>query len=152
MLHHTRRWNRDHSDELQSSWMNGAGMLVWDAVFGSWVGWNERDKATLRSMLRVQRAFADVLTRGEWTPLADIGAAALAAGVYASRFRLGPTTLWTIVNRGHDRLSRAGARRSGSADGAVTWFDVTRGLPLKSAGDELTVPARSVAGIAGDRR
>ena len=81
MQHHTRRWNRDHSDEMQSSWMNGAGMLVWDAVFGSWVGWKERDKATLRSMLRVQRAFADVLTRGEWTPLADIGAAALAAGV-----------------------------------------------------------------------
>ena len=43
MQHHTRRWNRDHSDELQSAWINGVGMVVWDAVFGSWVGWNERD-------------------------------------------------------------------------------------------------------------
>ena len=56
MMHSTRRWNRDHSAELQSAWMNGTGMLVWDTVFGVWVGWNERDKATLRRMLRVQRA------------------------------------------------------------------------------------------------
>ena len=46
MLHHTRRWNRDHSDELRSAWLNGVGMLVWENVFGSWVGWNERDRAT----------------------------------------------------------------------------------------------------------
>ena len=40
MLHHTRRWNRDHSEELRSAWLNGVGMLVWENVFGSWVGWN----------------------------------------------------------------------------------------------------------------
>ena len=71
MLHHTRRWNRDHSDELQSSWMNGTGMVVWDAVFGSWVGWNERDRSTLRRMRRGQHTLADVLLDGEWTPLVD---------------------------------------------------------------------------------
>ena len=47
MLHHTRRWNRDHGEELHSAWLNGVGMLVWDAVFGSWVGWNDRDRALL---------------------------------------------------------------------------------------------------------
>ncbi len=55
MMHGTRRWNRDHSDELQSAWMNGTGMLVWDTVFGVWVGWNDRDTSTLRRMLRAQR-------------------------------------------------------------------------------------------------
>ena len=35
MLHHTRRWNRDHLEELRSAWLNGAGVLLWDAVFGS---------------------------------------------------------------------------------------------------------------------
>src|SRR4029079_1934321 len=86
MMHHTRRWNHDHSDELQSSWVNGTGMVVWDAVFGSWVGWNERDASTLRTMRGVQRALADVLLTGEWTPLADGTPAAVDAGVYASRF------------------------------------------------------------------
>ena len=49
MLHHTRRWNRDHSDELRSAWLNGVGMLVWENVFGAWVGWNERDRAMLQA-------------------------------------------------------------------------------------------------------
>ncbi|SDZ25349.1 SUMF1/EgtB/PvdO family nonheme iron enzyme [Herbiconiux ginsengi] len=100
MMHSTRRWNRDHSAELQSAHMNGTGILVWDTVFGVWVGWNDRDKSTLRRMLRVQRALNEVLVEGEWTPLADASAAALAAGVYVSRFSLGELTLWTAVNRG----------------------------------------------------
>src|SRR5262249_54239506 len=69
MLHHTRRWNRSHLEELHSTWLNGAGMLVWESVFGAWVGWNERDKALLRSMLPVQRRYAELLATGEWTPL-----------------------------------------------------------------------------------
>ena len=52
--------------------MNGTGMIVWDAVFGSWVGWNDRDASTLRRMVRVQRSLADVLIDGEWTPLVDV--------------------------------------------------------------------------------
>ena len=51
MLHHTRRWNRDHAEELHSAWLNGVGVLVWENVFGAWVGWNERDKELLRAML-----------------------------------------------------------------------------------------------------
>ena len=57
MLHHTRRWNRDHTEELQSAWLNGVGVLVWENVFGSWVGWNERDKAVLRAMRPVQQRY-----------------------------------------------------------------------------------------------
>jgi hypothetical protein len=69
MMHHTRRWNRDHSDELQSAWVNGVGMLVWESVFSAWVGWNARDRATLRRMVAAQRAFAPVLINGDWIQL-----------------------------------------------------------------------------------
>jgi hypothetical protein len=96
MLHHTRRWNRDHSDELHSSWLNGTGMLVWENVFGAWVGWNARDRSVLRTMLLVQRAHADLLARGEWTPLA---ARSDGLEVVGSRWRDGETELWTLVNR-----------------------------------------------------
>ncbi len=33
-LHHVRRWHRDHRDELQSAWLNGIGVMVWEVVFG----------------------------------------------------------------------------------------------------------------------
>ena len=97
MLHHTRRWNRDHVEELHSAWLNGVGMLVWENVFGAWVGWNERDTALLRAMLSVQRQYADLLGTGEWTPLA---AASPDARVVASRWSDGTTTLWALANRG----------------------------------------------------
>ena len=45
MQHHIRRWHRDHSGELISAWLNGVGVMVWEVVFGAWVGWNDRDAA-----------------------------------------------------------------------------------------------------------
>jgi hypothetical protein len=97
MLHHTRRWNRDHLEELHSAWLNGVGMLVWENVFGAWVGWNDRDKGLLRAMLPVQREYAELLATGDWTPLA---AASQDARVVASRWTDGGTTLWALANRG----------------------------------------------------
>ena len=100
MQHHVRRWHRDHSEELQSAWLNGVGAMVWEVVFGVWVGWSARDAATVRRMVTVQRAAGDLLLDGEWTPLAALAAEAEAAGVYASRWELDGVTLWTLVNRG----------------------------------------------------
>jgi sulfatase modifying factor 1 len=97
MLHHTRRWNRDHAEELRSAWLNGVGMLVWENVFGAWVGWNDRDRATLRAMTALQRQHADLLTQGEWTPLAAHGGGRPPA-VVASRWTDGRTTLWAVAN------------------------------------------------------
>jgi Sulfatase-modifying factor enzyme 1 len=144
MLHHTRRWNRDHSDELQSSWMNGTGMIVWDAVFGSWVGWSERDQSTLRRIGRCQRALAEVLQDGEWTPLVDVAPAAAAVGVFASQFANDTVTLWTLVNRGQGDFHGV-VLDSDRAGGA--WFDLHCGAELSGPDDAVTVPARGVCGV-----
>jgi sulfatase modifying factor 1 len=102
LLHHTRRWHRDHAEELHSAWLNGCGVLVWENVFGVWVGWNARDRAQLRAMLPVQRRHTAWFTEGEWTPLADHPGGGIP--VYASRWDRAEGTLWTVVNRGpaHD--------------------------------------------------
>lgn len=123
MLHHTRRWNRDHGEELRSAWLNGVGVLVWENVFGSWVGWSDRDKAMLRAMLEVQRAHADLLTTGKWTPLAAHGGG-VPPEVVASRWTDGTTTLWAVANRGAQAFSG----------------------PL-GADLEVTVPARGIAAL-----
>ncbi|MGW5714632.1 formylglycine-generating enzyme family protein [Amycolatopsis sp. NPDC003865] len=100
MQHHVRRWHRDHSEELQSAWLNGVGVMVWEVVFGAWVGWSPRDAATVRRMVTLQRAAKDLLLEGEWTPLVELAEEAEAAGVYASAWELDGRTLWTLVNRG----------------------------------------------------
>jgi formylglycine-generating enzyme len=104
MLHHTRRWNRSHAEELHSAWLNGVGVLVWENVFGSWVGWNERDKAVLRAMLPLQREYAGLLATGEWTPLAG-HAGGVPPTVVASRWSGGGTTLWAVANRSDEPFS-----------------------------------------------
>jgi hypothetical protein len=101
MLHHTRRWNRSHADELRSAWLNGVGILVWENVFGSWVGWNERDKGLLRGMLGVQRRWANLLTHGEWTPLA---ARSEDVRVVGSRWRRAGEELWALANLTDERF------------------------------------------------
>jgi sulfatase-modifying factor enzyme 1 len=138
MLHHTRRWNRDHSEELQSAWINGCGMLVWENVFGSWVGWNDRDRSTLRSMLPVQRRFGRHLREGRWTPLAE----GPAAPVFASRYDLDGSALWTLVNRADADEITVFPSSEGSRQRR---FDLIAGVELP--GPEVRVPARGVAGV-----
>ncbi|MDG4757489.1 SUMF1/EgtB/PvdO family nonheme iron enzyme [Micromonospora sp. WMMD710] len=99
VLHHTRRWHRDHLDELHSAWLNGVGVLVWESVFGVWVGWNDRDRAVLRAMRRVQASHAAWLRAEDWVPLADHPGE---GQVYASRWTHHDAPLWTVVNRGAD--------------------------------------------------
>lgn len=97
--HHIRRWHRDHSAELQSAFINGVGVMVWEVVFGVWVGWNDRDAATVRRMLAIERACSDILINGEWTPLVELGSDAFAAGVYGSAFSLDGVTVYAMINR-----------------------------------------------------
>jgi hypothetical protein len=65
MQHQIRRWDRDHSGELQSAWMNGSGIMVWENVFGSWNGWNARSSDAARNVANLaalqQRVFARTL-------------------------------------------------------------------------------------------
>ena len=145
LQHHVRRWNRDHSEELVSAWLNGVGVMVWEVVFGVWVGWNARDSSTLSRMLPVQRELADVLHQGEWTPLADLGAEAAEAGIYASLFEAEDVRLWTLASRSDsDQVITL------TTDAPGRWLALHEGsaadLPAGTA-LSVSVPARSISAV-----
>ena len=98
MMHQIKRWNRDHTGELHTAWMNGSGILVWENVFGSWVGWNFRDSSLLRSMLPIQRRYVRLFSGEDWTPLVETEQ----ESVYASLWEGNGLRLWTLVNRSED--------------------------------------------------
>lgn len=138
-LHHVRRWNRDHAEELRSAWLNGVGMMCWEVVFGVWVGWNARDAATLRVMARAQRRLAHLTTEGVWTPLVDLGP--VPAGVSGATYELGDEKLLCLVNTGrHDAIVRLESPAR----------DIRGGLGLA---DVVAVPAGGIGGAywSGDR-
>ena len=143
MLHHTRRWNRDHLEELHSAWLNGVGMLVWENVFGAWVGWNDRDKELLRAMLSVQRAHADLLATGDWTPLAAHNEDGT---VVASRWRDGETTLWAVANRGDAYAGRAGELEVDVPAQGIAAF-VGSDQVMVAGGGDTSFPAREAVRV-----
>lgn len=128
MQHHIRRWHRDHAAELRSAWLNGVGVMVWEVVFGAWVGWNSRDAATLRRMLPVQRGFHRWLVEGEWMPLT-----VLDGTVVGSSFELDGVTLLLLANTSSDDV--------GYVPLGTGWAPLHAG----DTADAITVPAGGIA-------
>ena len=129
MLHHTRRWNRSHAEELHSAWLNGVGVLVWENVFGV-VGRLERarPRAAARRWSRVQRRYAraaDATASGRRSRRA--------ATTCRSSARAGPTattTLWALANRGDEPFAgdvRSAERRAWSCRRAASQPSSTGG-------------------------
>lgn len=141
MLHMIRRWDLDHSGELHMAWMNGAGVFLWQNIFGSWNGWMDRDKSILRSMLPIQRRFARHFTDGQWKPLVDTSS----DHIYASRWTLDGIKLWTIVNR--DKGNAEAYLMGVSSDPSVRLFDLVRGVEVDHG--HVTIPGRWIGCIVG---
>jgi hypothetical protein len=114
-LHHVRRWNRDHAEELRSAWLNGIGIMVWEVVFGVWVGWNHADCESLRVLSRTFRALPDLAHSEDMEPLVDLGEDVDDAGVVATRFRVPGAQLLCVANLRPEpvevRLSRPDGER-----------------------------------------
>ena len=94
--HNINRWIRDKSGDLHTAWMNGSGTMIWENIFGQWVGWNPRDSHILKTMSRLQQRFASHFSTAEWTPLVD---AKPFPAIYANLWADENTKLWTLVNR-----------------------------------------------------
>jgi hypothetical protein len=136
MQHQIRRWQFDHTSELHAAWMNGSGMMVWENVFGSWVGWNPRDRALLRAMLPVQRRFFAIFTGEGWTPLVPT----LQQGVYASLWESEGLRLWTLVNRTDKAVE--GPLLIAATPGGERSFDLVAGRELPNVAASGTFTGR----------
>lgn len=148
MMHLTARWHRDRYRQLHSAWMNGSGIVIWEVVFGSWVGWSARDRATLRAMLPIQRHFAALFSGEGWTPLVHTEA----PHVYATLWEAGGVRLWTLVNRQEEPV--AGLLLKVPAMDDAVYYDVVTGEQLHprvehgEAWLSGTLPSHGIGGFA----
>jgi formylglycine-generating enzyme required for sulfatase activity len=145
MQHRIRRWQHDHTPELHTAWMNGCGIVVWENVFGTLILWNERDKSILRSMIGVQRRYADLFCGEEWTPLVTT----LDERISASHWKGGDNRLWTLVNATEDTLSGDVLRVP--HDDGCQYYDLIGGTAIEAriVGDEAIIPLKFAARGAG---
>lgn len=96
MQHAISRWNSDRTSDLHTAWMNGSGTMIWENVFGQWMGWNQRDKSFLRSISPIQKRYTGLFSGEGWTPLALIPEK---EHLYANLWQKEGVRLWTLVNR-----------------------------------------------------
>ncbi len=151
MQHQIKRWDSDHTGELHTAWMNGTGMMVWENVFGSWVGWNVRDRSILRSMLPIQRRYRSLFSGEGWTPLVPT----VAEDTYASLWMGNGLQLWTLVNRSQKAVEGVLLGIAPAKD--ARYFDLIRGQEVetpRTTGDSFPlagrIPPRGIAAfIAG---
>ena len=144
-----RRWHRDHSNELHLAWLNGAGMVVWENIFGTWNPWSSRDEALLRQMRPVQRLLGNVFSEGRWAPLVET----CETGIYASRWEADGLVLWTVANMTPMAVrgpllpvdAVAGQRHWDLVGGAPVVLDEVGGRTVLSGGIE----AYGIAAFAG---
>jgi formylglycine-generating enzyme required for sulfatase activity len=125
-LHHVHRFGRDRTAYFQTAFMNGTGTMIWDNVFGTWVGYSEREKSILRAMLPIQRRFTALFTGERWTPLVPT----TAIDLYASLWESAGVRLWTLVNRSM-REVRGGPAEIERKSGEQLW-DLVSGAELSS--------------------
>jgi hypothetical protein len=125
MQHRIERWNLDHTAELHDAWMNGSGMMIWENVFGSWVGWCPRDRSILRSMLPIQRRYAAAFSGEGWTPLVP----AALPDIYASLWECAGLRLWTLINRTEDLRDGVILQVPHAQD--ARYFDLIRGREIQ---------------------
>lgn len=124
MQHRIKRWQRDHTEELHLAWMNGTGIVIWENVFGTLVPWSARDRSILRSMLPIQRRYADLFSGEGWTPLIPTAHLDLCA----SEWRGDDIRLWTICNRADRTYTGDLLEVDAAAD--TQFYDLIRGEQL----------------------
>jgi len=126
VVYPTNRWKDDRTGNLQTSWMNGTGTLVWENRFGCWNGWSPRDRSILRSMIPIQRRYIALFAGEEWTPLVE----KQGDDVFASLWEGSDLKLWTLVNRA-DKPYR-GELLTVSHTQGTRYFDLIKGTEAQA--------------------
>ena len=94
-VHIQGRWDRDKTDALQFAFFNGEGWESWENVWGIWNGVTPRAGEATRRIATIERAMAPYFASQQWEPFYQMKS----YGVFASRWPIGDSALWTIVNR-----------------------------------------------------
>ena len=125
MINIENRWARNRTDDFHYMWFNGIGYVSWENVWGVWNEFTRRDGEALRRLATIQRRFPEHFVSLDWEPYA----LAPQNGVFASRFPLKDSTLWTIVNR--NEYDMAGDNLVAAHRDGALYYDLWNGEKLK---------------------
>jgi formylglycine-generating enzyme required for sulfatase activity len=127
MVHISDRASKNKKDMLQTAFFNGEGIESWENVWGNWNGLTDWDAEALRRIATIERATAPFLSGGDWQPYAPT----LRDGLFASRWQLKSSSLWTLINR--NNYSIGGPLLKLPFDASARYFDLYHGVEIRPA-------------------
>ncbi len=125
MVNISDRWNRSKTADLQFAFFNGEGWESWENIWGIWNGITPRDREALRRVAAMERAVAPFLVSSQWEPFYPMRR----YGIYASRWPLSTSTIWTIVNRNEYDVD--GPQMPVPVGDGMRYFDLYHGKELR---------------------
>jgi formylglycine-generating enzyme required for sulfatase activity len=125
------RWNKNKTDNLQAAFFNGVGYETWENVWGIWNGITERDAEAIRRIAKIERRFAPFLLSPDWEPHTPT----LQEGIFASKWPLHESTLWTIINKTSHTCDAP--QIEVPAQPAMHYYDLWHGVELRPENSRL---------------
>jgi formylglycine-generating enzyme required for sulfatase activity len=124
MVNISDRWNRSKTNDLQYAFFNGEGWESWENIWGIWNGITPQEGAATRRVATIERGIAPYLISPDWEPFFPMRR----YGVFASRWPLADSTVWTIVNR--NEYDVAGPEMQVSHTVGARYFDIYHAAEL----------------------
>jgi gamma-glutamyl hercynylcysteine S-oxide synthase len=125
MVHISDRWNRSKTANLQYAFLNGEGWESWENIWGIWNGITPRDAEATRRVASIERGVAKYLVSKDWEPFYEMHR----YGVFASRWPLDSSAVWTIVNR--NEYDVEGRQMNVASTAGIRYFDLYHGTELQ---------------------
>ncbi len=92
----TRRWENTHRDEIETAFFNGAGLLLWENIFGTQNPVSPADALLWKRCASILRAYPEVFASNLWDPFYP----SVNEEVVVHRWPGAPTTLFSFRNTG----------------------------------------------------
>lgn len=142
-----RRWDTSRRQDVVYSFFNGAGLVLWDNVFGTWNPYSRADRRLIAETAAVFDHYAPMFVDVEWLPLIPTGVAGLDANRFHAVRPDAGRTMVTLRNRTTRTLQW---RVSDDAPPGLTYVALwSDGRPLR-AGDTVDVEPKGVQAVVLD--
>jgi hypothetical protein len=139
-----RRWDTTRREDIIYSFCNGAGLILWDNVFGTWNPYSREDRRLIAETAAVFDRYERLFVRGEWRPLIPTGTSGLDASSWTDAST--GKAIFTLRNRTGERLHFRVPDAPRDLVHVAFWGD-RRTL---RAGDLVAVEAEGVQAVAFD--
>ncbi len=138
------RWDTSRRRDIVYSFFNGAGLVLWENVFGAFNPYSRDDRRLIAETSAVFDHYEGLFVRGEWMPLVPTGASGLDANRFAE-----PSSGRAIVTL-RNRTSRALSFSVPEAMAGLRWFAFWGDNREPATGDSVRVDATGTQALVLD--